>query len=521
MKSTLISLSLLAMATLAHAQSTRTVFENTGPQTAVGNSRIVDMEVLRDGNIAVLQHISYGNFGAHLSIVSQTGNVIRSTFVRGWNIDFEVTDLEVGSDGKLYVFGGSGRTATSTASPDAAGVRIYLPDLHEDLAIWADLGTQVSECKVVDGVVDVDGNITFTGSFNDRGTVKMFTTHVNANGAHAWTYTSTGIGRGFGVAVTPTKDLIVAAELGNGVYTALFQRTTGSVVNQNTLFGPTNTQGVDFTSRNGTVGVLAYRLVGNPPRISEVMTRRIDSMNATIWSDSYSVPQTEIVDAIGLEYGLGNELVVGLSRRPTNSNTNTPWLRRFSATGTQLASRTFPNLANSAQTLDFYADNLGNMFWLHQRQTGVLNLESFSGTLGQMLSAIPYSWSPAAGTRKGVIRVIPETGAIVCGRSILGTGLWTRMTSYNQAPVAAADAYSGPGNAVLSPKRSVLANDWYAVGSTATVESAPNVGTLVLRPNGRFDYTPPQGFTGTVTFRYRATKAFLSPSVGTVTLTIQ
>ncbi|MFO1170786.1 MAG: Ig-like domain-containing protein [Hyphomicrobiaceae bacterium] len=52
-------------------------------------------------------------------------------------------------------------------------------------------------------------------------------------------------------------------------------------------------------------------------------------------------------------------------------------------------------------------------------------------------------------------------------------------------------------------KGNVLDNDDIPNGFTALrLKTPPTVGTLVLKPNGDFDYTPPPHFSGTVTFTY-------------------
>ena len=93
----------------------------------------------------------------------------------------------------------------------------------------------------------------------------------------------------------------------------------------------------------------------------------------------------------------------------------------------------------------------------------------------------------------------------------------------NSAPVAAADAVSGPHDRtvhVAAP--GVLGNDGDPNGDslTAVLDTGPASGSVTLLPDGSFDYTPSAGFTGTDSFTYRASDGSSSSNVGTVTLTV-
>ncbi len=87
------------------------------------------------------------------------------------------------------------------------------------------------------------------------------------------------------------------------------------------------------------------------------------------------------------------------------------------------------------------------------------------------------------------------------------------------APVAANDAFTGPAQQKITGN--VLTNDTPATGVTAVLQDAPKNGTLTLRPDGSFDYTPTGAFTGTDTFTYLVDGGAAGKSaVATVTLTI-
>jgi uncharacterized protein YraI len=73
------------------------------------------------------------------------------------------------------------------------------------------------------------------------------------------------------------------------------------------------------------------------------------------------------------------------------------------------------------------------------------------------------------------------------------------------------------------PAPGVLANDTPSGTLTAGIETNPANGTVLLRSDGSFDYTPTTGFTGTDTFTYRATLVGGTPQdfdIATVSITV-
>jgi N-acetylneuraminic acid mutarotase len=93
----------------------------------------------------------------------------------------------------------------------------------------------------------------------------------------------------------------------------------------------------------------------------------------------------------------------------------------------------------------------------------------------------------------------------------------------NDAPVAAADAYFVDKNTPLVVSApGVLSNDTDVESDPLTVAlvAAPATGALVFAADGSFTYTPVQGFTGVVSFTYRANDGALDSGVSTVTLTV-
>jgi hypothetical protein len=90
------------------------------------------------------------------------------------------------------------------------------------------------------------------------------------------------------------------------------------------------------------------------------------------------------------------------------------------------------------------------------------------------------------------------------------------------APLARPDAFSTPANTPLNlAAPGVLANDDNpsAAALSAVLVDGPDHGTLNLRANGSFTYTPAVNFLGADTFTYRASNGQTS-NVATVTVTV-
>jgi hypothetical protein len=102
---------------------------------------------------------------------------------------------------------------------------------------------------------------------------------------------------------------------------------------------------------------------------------------------------------------------------------------------------------------------------------------------------------------------------------LLGTATVT-ITVTNVAPVAKPDSYSfAAGRTLAVPAPGVLANDLDADGDTLSASEVGGIsGSLDLRPDGSFTYSPNGGFSGSASFTYRVSDG-LSSSTTTVTLT--
>ena len=98
-----------------------------------------------------------------------------------------------------------------------------------------------------------------------------------------------------------------------------------------------------------------------------------------------------------------------------------------------------------------------------------------------------------------------------------------RLNITNQAPTAAADAYSTAEDTALTVAApGVLGNDSDPDGNQlrAVLGSGPSHGTLTLNADGSFTYTPAANFNGSDLFTYRASDGTLTSNLATVAITI-
>lgn len=86
------------------------------------------------------------------------------------------------------------------------------------------------------------------------------------------------------------------------------------------------------------------------------------------------------------------------------------------------------------------------------------------------------------------------------------------LAIYKQAPIALADSFLAvKGNQTFISPKTVTTNDRQWQGAAITLTQNATNGTLNLLSNGVFHYTPNPGYTGFDTFKYRLTKAGLTP----------
>lgn len=98
------------------------------------------------------------------------------------------------------------------------------------------------------------------------------------------------------------------------------------------------------------------------------------------------------------------------------------------------------------------------------------------------------------------------------------------IVNVNDAPAAAADSYTiNEDQSLTTGAQGVLYNDKDADGDslTITMKTAPAHGTLALKADGTFDYTPDADFFGTDSFDYEVQDPSGATAAATVTIVVQ
>lgn len=107
--------------------------------------------------------------------------------------------------------------------------------------------------------------------------------------------------------------------------------------------------------------------------------------------------------------------------------------------------------------------------------------------------------------------------------SFTGSAIVFDDLRWNTEPTSSGDSFSmAQGGTLNVSAPGVLGNDSDADGDplTAALESAPANGSVSLRPDGGFTYTPKSGFTGTDSFSYRASDGASSGNSAVVTISV-
>ena len=165
-------------------------------------------------------------------------------------------------------------------------------------------------------------------------------------------------------------------------------------------------------------------------------------------------------------------------------------------------------VASLASTGDTVGGTSYGEGWIFLGSVLVGDLVSLDGATGQFEALIATA---AAGTWPTALTTGSVTAIAIDGSN--NTSEFGNNQAVNNAPVAQDDGYSMPINGTLTSvlnSNDLLNNDSDDdAGDTLTVTttpvSGPTNGSLALRSDGTFDFTPSIGFSGTVTFTYEIT----------------
>lgn len=151
-----------------------------------------------------------------------------------------------------------------------------------------------------------------------------------------------------------------------------------------------------------------------------------------------------------------------------------------------------------------------------QMEGGTIRLTAFDGTTAVSTdfrtSTAALQTMEVAATRITSLR-LEFTGSAT---------VWDDL-NWSTSPVSGNDTFSTGANTALTvPASGVLGNDGDADGDplTAALNRNASNGSVALRPDGGFTYTPRAGFSGADTFDYRANDGTGIGNVATVTVNV-
>ncbi len=136
-----------------------------------------------------------------------------------------------------------------------------------------------------------------------------------------------------------------------------------------------------------------------------------------------------------------------------------------------------------------------------------------------------FSFTPPAGFVGNAFFQYKVTDGVAVSNFATVNITVTAGGAVNTSPIAQPDSFNGiKGRRLKVTAPGVLANDADAEADVlrASLVTKPAQGTLVLRQDGGFVFTPPStSFAGTVTFTYRAFDGAANSATVTVTLTLK
>jgi hypothetical protein len=185
-------------------------------------------------------------------------------------------------------------------------------------------------------------------------------------------------------------------------------------------------------------------------------------------------------------------------------------------TGASYSAGAGGGVARGPETITFDTPIYSASIRVGQTEGGTVRLTAFDGTT-------PVSTNFQ--TSQSDLQSLDVAAARITSLRLEFSGtatVWDDLT-WSTAPVSANDAFGTPANTALNVGApGVLGNDRDPDGDpiTAALQRAPANGTIDLRADGSFTYTPRAGFFGVDSFDYRASDGSGNGNVATVSITV-
>lgn len=478
-----------------------------GPNTSVpgaqGNDRAFGIAVDSAGNAYVTGitgavdfpttggafQTTYGGFtDAFVTKLNPGGSaLVYSTFLGSGSGEF-ATDIAVDASGNAYVLGETGSTTFPTTAGAfqrtlAGNSDAFVSKLNPAGAALV-YSTYVggTDTELVNGIaIDSAGNVYLSGSttsLNFPVTAGVFQSTLTPGGFYDAFLTKLN---------TAGSALVYSTFLGGNDNEFL----GGIAVDgSNNAYVTGQTRSANFPTTAGAVQTVAGGQ--DDAFVTKFNALGTALLYSTLLGGSNNETAGKIaVDASGFAYITGATSSTNFPTvapiQPANGGVSDAFLAKITPSGSNLEYSTYLGGLNSDIGLAIAVDASGSVYL-----AGATLSSNFPTTAGVVQT------TPAGGNDAFVVRIAG-------------------------VPTAINDAYTTSLNVPLSVAApGVLSNDLSNGGGTLTASliSSPTSGALTLNTNGGFTFTPATGFTGSVTFTYRATSPAGDSAPATVTINV-
>ncbi|MEQ1821120.1 MAG: Ig-like domain-containing protein [Fimbriimonadaceae bacterium] len=532
----------LALITAATAQPFRYGWRNilvgTGANSDTANAQIVD----KSGNLYVL----------YTTVVGVQQNCILRKFTPlgavTWSTEFEV------APGASRPDTGCGLALDSTGSPYASvGAPINSAATQACLVKFSPTTGAVVFRKVFNSganaffprriAIDSANNIIQAGGYGSNAREKFGILKWNSAGTLLWSNiyrptTTTADTEAFGLTVSSTNDIFAGGYTNTSAHgqdglIVKFRGTDGVAQWSSIVFG--TALGRDI------VRAITADSAGNAYAVGDTYVsstnlfafcRKLNgTTGATIWQNTINSPSNNASTAIGVGLDPSGNVLVGGDFWGTNPRPDLFVQKINATTGSQMFMTLINGLTDTVDIASGFAvDRFGNSYVSGGSTpfTGATRLTDFLVARVSNSGVINWQYRYAQGFSStlhdtpGGLAMDNLTGQVyVTGDQVPNINADGKLLTMYQAPIAAANTYTMTKNTTLdSGTPGVMANDVWRLNCTTSIVTPPSNGTFSLATNGRFTYTPPTNFVGTVTFKYRLTRTGLTTSDATVTIRV-
>lgn len=543
-----IGLAVLALASVAPSQAYKFGWRDIIQVSSASNDRTADTAVDRQGNLYVVGTSTVGPQGnqsdlAFLAKYSATGT-------RVWRVTLDASQgggrttngLAVAIDGTGAPYIAMSAPVNSTvpqfaiarfnqANGNLVWVRTHLAPNFEAFTP-RDLAVDNTGALVAVGGVGMNSRGSFgIIRYTAAGTLLWFRKWAPAGGTE---------GEAFTLAIGPNNDAYVVGRMnrpGQGLDSAICKVRADGVVLWGNGFGGRVGFGTDRATAV-TVNVSGDAYVTGEEYVegstSYMYLRRVNgATGASLWHRRLLIPSGNASRGVGVGIDPVGNIAVGGHALISSATRSDLFFMKYNPLGAKLWERAINSAADNEDFANAFAmDQFGNAYvtGYSAPRSGVDRTQRLFTARVQIDGTVGWTHHYRPGfTGDGFDVPSSITVDRILGHAYISAGITPAPTgdgkvlALAQAPQTRDDVYVMNRNTTLTTTAAngVAANDVWRFFCAAGMVGTVSTGTLTLRPDGSFTYTPPRNFTGLVTFRYRLVRSGLSPSSAGVRISVR